>query len=204
MSLFDQANDVIDRLEALNTTVANACAFRALLEDLHKPERDLSLVKEPHIQAIKMVRAGILRALIGTVMACLDRQDRRGNRASVGQILELLKDQGVLSTLSKSTQAGATIQQIDRDYSALVKGRLYSEAWQLRTDLISHVLIKPGGLPEVPYKSIYDLHDAAMRLAVDLFQVGCRPKPEFMDHTASLSKHAKIFWDTYFAGMQSQ
>jgi hypothetical protein len=32
MSLIDHANDVIDRLEVLNTTPANACAFLALLE----------------------------------------------------------------------------------------------------------------------------------------------------------------------------
>jgi hypothetical protein len=52
---------------------------------------------EPHISAITMVRAGILRAAISTVMACLDPADRRGNRASVGQILQMLEDDCVVA-----------------------------------------------------------------------------------------------------------
>ena len=41
----------------------------------------------PHVSAIYMVRAAILRAAIGTIMSCLDPADRRGNRASVGEIV---------------------------------------------------------------------------------------------------------------------
>ncbi len=88
--LIDRANEVIDRLFALDQVIANARAFRALLEDLHA--RDLSVVSGPHVTAISIVRAGILRAAIGTTMACLDPEDRRGNRASVGQILHMLKN----------------------------------------------------------------------------------------------------------------
>jgi hypothetical protein len=53
-----RANEIIGRLFALNDEVANGRTFRALLEDLHA--RDLSVVKEPHIAAITVVRAGIL------------------------------------------------------------------------------------------------------------------------------------------------
>src|ERR1700682_5610991 len=86
--LLERANEVLDRLFALDEAVANARAFRATLEVLYG--RDLSVVNEPHIAAIAIVRAGTLRAMIGMIMACLDRSDRRGNRASVGQILDML------------------------------------------------------------------------------------------------------------------
>jgi hypothetical protein len=74
-ALLARANGIIDRLFALDEEVANGRAFRALLEDLRA--RDLSVVKEPHIAAIAVVRAGILRAFISSVMACLDRSDWR-------------------------------------------------------------------------------------------------------------------------------
>jgi hypothetical protein len=82
-ALIARANKIIDRLFALDEEIANGRAFRALLEDLHA--RDLSVVKEPHIAAITVVRAAILRAVISSVVACLDRGDRRRNRASIGQ-----------------------------------------------------------------------------------------------------------------------
>lgn len=46
-ALIARANEIIDRLFALDEEVANGRAFRALLEDLHA--RDLSVVKEPSI-----------------------------------------------------------------------------------------------------------------------------------------------------------
>src|SRR5262245_23436577 len=94
----DRANDVIDRLSTLDETVANSGAFCALLENLHR--RDLKGVREPHIAAIHVVRAGILRGAIGAVMACLDPSDWRGNRASVGQILAMLKDATLAAVFS--------------------------------------------------------------------------------------------------------
>jgi hypothetical protein len=82
-------NEVLDPLSDLDGAMTNMEAFWALLKDLRG--RDLSLMKAPHALPIAMVRAGILRAAVGTIMACLDsaenRRNRRGNRASVGQIL---------------------------------------------------------------------------------------------------------------------
>jgi hypothetical protein len=80
-----RANEIIDRVFALDNAVANARAFRALLENLHF--RNIAAVQEPHVTAITMVRAGILRSLILSVTACLDQEDRRGgNRASIGRL----------------------------------------------------------------------------------------------------------------------
>lgn len=73
------------RLTALDLAMRNLDAFCALLKDLNaRLVADEPVIDEPHAYAIRMVRAGILRAAIGTVMACLDPADqRRGNRASV-------------------------------------------------------------------------------------------------------------------------
>jgi hypothetical protein len=60
--LLDRANDIIERLFALDEAATNARAFRALLEELHG--RYLSVVEEPHVTAIVIVRAGILRSAI--------------------------------------------------------------------------------------------------------------------------------------------
>jgi hypothetical protein len=49
-ALIDRANDIIERLFALDEAVANARAFRALLEELHT--HDLSAVEEPQVTAI--------------------------------------------------------------------------------------------------------------------------------------------------------
>ena len=111
--MIDRANDVIDRLEALDKTVINASAFRILLEDLHA--RDLTQVAEPHVASITMVRAGILRATMGSVMSCLDRADARGNRASIGQILERLNDSALVTFFLKSGQSsGPTFAALER------------------------------------------------------------------------------------------
>jgi hypothetical protein len=201
--LIDRANDVIGRLFALDDAVSNAGAFRALLEDLDA--RDLQAVKEPHITAITMVRAGILRSAFGAVMACLDPKDWRGNRASIGQIVDLLKDEKLVAVFPEpgtSRDLGvAALQRVTRDYDALVKGDLFEHGRRLRNDAIAHLLISKERTPQVPYETMFSLHDATEKLVNDLYQVCDRGKPRFPGHRAMLSEHARVFWDTYFAGM---
>jgi len=200
----DRANDVIDRLFALDETVANARAFCALLQDLHS--RDLSVVHEPHITAVTMVRAGILRAAIGAIMACLDREDSRGNRASVGQILNLLSDADLVAVFPEHGEPPApgvaALQRANSFYSALVTDDLFQRGRRLRNDMIAHTLMTIDPTPTVTYKTIYGLHSAAEQLVTDLYQVCYRGRPRFIDHRASVNEHAEVFWDTYFAGMR--
>ena len=91
------------RLAALDLAMSNLVAFCALLKDLNaRLVGDEPVVQEPHAYAIRMVRAGILRAAIGTVMACLDPADqKRGNRASVGEIFSLLDGVTAIQQLRK-------------------------------------------------------------------------------------------------------
>jgi hypothetical protein len=203
--LTDRANEVIDRLFALDEAVANARALRAMLEDLHA--RDLSVVREPHVTAITMVRAGILRAAIGTVMACLDPADRRGNRASVGQIIDMLKDETLVAVFRESgtpKELGpAALQQVAGQYGALIGGDLFERGRRFRNDAIAHVLIPDKPTPTLTYETIFALHDAAEQLVTGLYQVCDRGKPRYPDHLGALTEHAKVFWDTYFGGIQA-
>jgi len=48
-----------------------------------------------------MVRAGILRSAISSVLACLDLPDDRNNRASIGQILKMLEDHDIQEVFIK-------------------------------------------------------------------------------------------------------
>jgi hypothetical protein len=203
--LVDRANEVIHRLFALDEAIINARAFRALLEDLHA--RDLSVVKEPHVTAITMVRAGILRSAIGTVMACLDPKDRRGNRASVGQIIDTLKDEKLVAVFPEpgtpKDLGPAALQRVTGQYDALIGGDLFERGRRFRNEAIAHVLIPDEPTPTVTYETIFSLQDATERLVADLYQVCDRGRPRYPDHLTTLSEHAKVFWDTYFAGMQA-
>lgn len=201
----DHANEIIDRLIALDEAVAMGRAFRALLEDLNA--RDLFVVAGPHVAAITMVRAAILRSAIGSVMACLDPQDRRANRASAGQILDMLDDAD-LAVLYRSPgpaqdAASAALQQAKTGYDTLVAGDLFQHGRRLRNEAIAHLLIADTPIPTVEYQAIYQLHDAAERLVVSLYQIIGRGQPEFPDKEAELKEHSKVFWDTYFAGMSA-
>ena len=199
------ANDIIERVFVLDNAVANARAFRALLENLHS--RDLSVVQEPHVTAIIMVRAGILRSLILSVTACLDPEDRRrDNRASIGQILKMLEDDAVVRRFPDPGQspgpALAALARARRDYQALLDDDLWRRARKLRNDAIAHLLISEGPAPGVAYETIYALHDVAERLVTSLYHdVCCRGVPTFLEHQARSTEHAEVFWATYFKGM---
>jgi hypothetical protein len=203
-ALIDHANEVLERLFALDEAVAMGRAFRALLEDLNA--RDQRVVVGPHVVAITMVRAGILRSAIGTVMACLDPEDRRGNRASAGQILTMLKDEHLAAFYpavgAARDAASAALQQAKDDYKALVDGDLFGRGRRLRNEAVAHLLIPDRPTPTVEYEAIYELHDAAERLVAALYGITNRGQPDFPGKTAMLAEHAKVFWDTYFAGMR--
>jgi len=206
-ALVERANEVIERVFVLDDEIANMWAFRALLVDLHT--RDFSLVTGAQVTAVAIARAGFVRAAVSSIMACLDRSDRRENRASVGQILEMLEDAAIVETLPKwgrtTAEATACIQRARDEYQAMLKSDAFSRVRALRDEAISHLLIKGRATPEVPYQMIYELHDKAEKLAIELFEV-CAQRfqpPGFAAHKPNLVKGAKTFWDTYFVGMTS-
>ncbi|MBB5053474.1 hypothetical protein HNQ36_003474 [Afipia massiliensis] len=203
--LRDRANDVLERLFALDEAVANARAFRATLEDLHR--RGLSVVQEPHISAIGMVRAGTLRAAIGAIMACLDPSDWRGNRASAGQILDLLQDSTLAAVFPENAKAAADAAQAlaaaRTEFEALRQDKLFQDGRALRNDAIAHILIPDEPTPTVEYDTFFKLHDAAERLVVLLYIACTRGRPQYIEHEERFKRLATTFWDTYFTGMRA-
>jgi hypothetical protein len=204
--------EVLDPLSDLDGAMTNVEAFWALLKDLRG--RDLSLVKAPHVLAIAMVRAGILRAAVGTIMACLERYDRRRrNRASVGQILYALNDPTLADFFATAGQGPTTaLQQARASYKDLCNSDSFDRMTRLRNKAVAHTLNTPT--PEVDDEAIYELCDGAEQIVTDLFAacgplaediIGERPvRPSFLHYRDTMAKHAKIFWDTYFSGMGHQ
>jgi hypothetical protein len=142
----------------------------------------------------------------GTVMLCLDPADRgRGNRASVGQILDLLNDAELAGAFSESAaSAGAAASALTCAralYTDVIQRDAFKRGRALRNDAISHVLVRDEPTPTVDYQTVYELQDAAERLVTDLYAACCRGYPQFHEHEARLAHLASTFWDTYFAGM---
>jgi AbiU2 len=202
--MIERANkEVLDPLSDLDGAMTNVEAFWALLKDLRA--RDLSVVKAPHVLAITMVRAGILRAVVGTIMACLDPPDRRGNRASVGQILDTLDDDPTLADLFATDGQGSTtaLRQARESYEGLRKSDSFDRVRRLRDKAVAHTLNTPA--PEVDDEAIYELCDGAEQIVIDLYAACGRPaRPSFLHYRDTTAEHAKIFWDTYFSGMAHQ
>jgi hypothetical protein len=192
----NRANEVIERLFALDEEIANACALRALLEDLNG--RDFSVVVSPHVDTITIVRAGILRAFIGSVMACLDRS--ASDRLSVGQIIYMLwKDPEVIALFKTESK----LSDVQRGYEALLKSQLFSDGRRWRNEAIAHLLVRTYPTT-VQYETFYRLHDEAEQLVIALYEICDRGQPQFLNHQERLKELARVFWDTYFKGMRSE
>jgi hypothetical protein len=105
-------------------------------------------------------------------------------------------------TVFETKSGMAALQRAKCEYAALVKGELFQRGRRLRDAAIAHLLVGNDPIPEVAYETFYELHDAAERLTISLYDEVCgRGKPHFLDHQGDLIQHAKIFWDTYFDGM---
>jgi hypothetical protein len=139
--------------------------------------------------------------------ACLDPADRRGNRASIGQILEILEEPGVADAFANRWQpprSGATaLQEARRDYNALLASELFDRGRRLRNEAIAHLLVTDTPTPTVVYDAIYQLEDAAEQLMTRLCKVVGLGAPEFIEQRSPLTESARVFWDTYFRGMTS-
>jgi len=201
--LVECANKVIERLFALNETMESADAFCAYLKELtaHSFLVTEHVLVNPdvaarRVAATRWVHAGIVRAAIATIMACLD--EKGGNRASVGQIIEALKDKTLVGYFASAGQGSTAALQRARDsYEDLLNGDLFDRAKWLRHDVVGHILIRDTPTPKVRYQDIYDLRDAAERIVTDLVAACGRQKPK----PAPVAEKAKFFWDTYLLGM---
>ena len=194
----DLANEIMKRLDALALTLTNARGFRVWIEELHS--RDLSVVKPPHVDAIHMTRAGMLRAAITSIMAALDTKSR--DRASVGQIIHMLEELDLSTLAYRWPHAGfgaATLQQAKADWQAILQGPDYSDCKAHRDNMVAHTLML--ATPVIENQAFFRLHDAAERVGSLLFDVCGYGRPSFVAQKAGLATNAKVFWDTYWRGM---
>jgi hypothetical protein len=156
-----------------------------------------------------MVRAAILRSAISFVVAILDPTDRRGNRASLGEIVKLLKDEALVeflfTTLRKGRGAKPVNQKLHevRDrYHEISAGQSFKRVRDLRHNAIAHLLLPEEPPTTVEYSDIFALSDEIERLVVTLYEgFGNFPAPYFLSLKAQTAERAKLFWHTYFAGV---
>ena len=208
--LFARANEVIDRLFALNEAMESADAFCAYLKELNAHEIlvkqyvavELTDVATMHVAAIRWIHAGILRAAIGTIMSCLDPKDWRGNRASVGRILHLLKDEPLADNFAGAEKGSATaLQQARESYEDLLKGDLFDRGKRLRHNVAAHILMTDPPTPKVHYEDVYGLRDAAERIVTGLYAACGRGTPNYLALRGGTDLQGRFFWETYLSGM---
>jgi hypothetical protein len=207
LSLSDRVDRVSTRAFAVDEAVINLHAFRSLLDDLSS-RGPLTLPRE-HQRAIEMVRAAILRSTIGLVVAILDPPDyckERANRASLGQILEFLKDDAVADRLTQSDPgrfgkpSPHKLAELRSRYTETFKGERLNRVRNLRHKL-AHLLVSEGDLP-VEYDDLFALADEVQEQVIMLFQaIGLR-NPHFVTFEETTAGRAKLFWKTYLAGVE--
>lgn len=199
-------NDVIERAIRLDEEVAQAFAFRALLEGLDR-HYDPPILGD-QADAILMIRAAVIRSLIGCVSAIYDPEDRRrGNRASLGQIVHALKSEPLSSALQRAPSPFIPkpheLTAVSSRYLELVGGTKLENVRKLRNDSIAHNLIGMLAGADVPYDDLYELQGDAEQLLRTLSDGIGLARPTRVDALrGTLTARAQLFWSTYVAGMR--
>lgn len=198
MSRVDDANEIIRRLNVLDTGIANGRAYCALLETLNQP--DTPTLTGDRADAVVMVRAAILRSAIGCVMAALDAADhKRDNRASVGQILKGLKDRGVRRLLAPAAAARPSLKAIKSRYASITASDVAKKCRALRNNAVAHFLLSPAAASSLRYEELSQLQNETEALVADLFAY-CGQRARFRELTNTTAQRATLFWTMLFRG----
>jgi hypothetical protein len=205
-AMLGRANYVLERADTLDGAVSNLQAYRSLLEEQNA--RSLVALPRQQVQAVEMVRAAILRSTISLVVATLDRGDRRGNRASLGEIVRQLEDEPfaefLLTTLRRGRGAKPDSEKLrdPRDrYHEIIDGQTFKRVQDLRHNAIAHLLVSEQPPATVECADIFALAYEIERQVIALYEgLGIRP-PQFASFKEDTAERAKLFWQTYFAGV---
>lgn len=201
-----RANDVLNHIINLDDAVAELYAYRSMLENLNS--RGAIKLPHLHVKAMRVVRAGILRSMISLALAILDQPDRRrGNRASLGQIIELLKDRGLADFLTKpnAKRSARPDRQVLSDacsrYGQLYLSEMFKKMRHLRHHSIAHLLVTDGSSPQdVDYSDIFTVADEIEKCLSGLYRGAGMGEPPFIKLKKTSTEQAKLFWDTYLRG----
>lgn len=205
--MLDRANDLIERAGKLDDAFANLHAFRSLLQDL--ADRCPLRLPPEHSAAIEMVRAAVLRSAIAQLAAMLD--SRRSDRASLGQITEILKDAALIEFIiakrggdaAKAAKMRERLENVGRRYNEIFKGEQFNRVQQLRHDEIGHLLLRDDPTPTVEYADIFALADEVEQQIRKLFEGLGLCEPAFLSWKDKLTERSKLFWDTHLHGIGS-
>ena len=204
-----RANDVLERAMKLDDAVAELRQHRSMLEDLSaRPPIKLA---RPHVLALAVVRACILRSTIVLAVAILDLPDRRRkNRASLGQIFDLLMDQALADVLAApnakryATPNAQKLAEARTVYDRLLAGETAARAHLLRHS-IAHLLAQAESseLPNVEYSDVFMLVDKIEQCFTLLYQgLGIR-LARFVGLKELAAEQARLFWETYLRGVSA-
>ena len=199
--VLDRANDLLSCIYRLDDACAILHGFRSLLEDLNS-RSPIELSRE-QVDAVAIVRAGILRSAIGLAVAMLDKSDRRGNRASLGYIIEVLnEDEEAADCLSTphATRVKPIWQKLRERYEKILAGPIFEGVQRLRNDEIGHLLVREKPTPTVEYADTFALIDEIEKLLITLYEGLPDRQPRFAGLKKETAERAKLFWHTYLAG----
>ena len=198
----DQANDAIERMMKLRDSLANLQAFFSMLRDL--ANRLPLLLNDDHHIAIRVVRAGLMRSAIGLSCAMLDRSDRRGNRASIGEVLDILKDEKTVKAFAHRHRLPdplGTIESIRKRHAAFIGGESFKSIRRLRNDEVGHLLLSDDRAPNVQYDELYEAEKEIEEILNSLFTFAGIRTDDVQDDRRNSERRAKLFWDTYLIGV---
>jgi len=201
----ERVNDLLDCAALVDGATISAraylCQFRNLSDRL-----PLSLgPNQKH--GVEVVRAALLRATIGTAIAILDPTDKRGNRASLGHIMDVLNDASVVELLLADVpprlqdERRNRLAEARKEYATLYASDVARRVRRLRNEAIAHVLRPDTPTPTVETDDVFKLTDDIERLIVSLFDGLWGIAPQFPSIRQPSETYAATFWDTYFAGM---
>jgi hypothetical protein len=115
----------------------------------------------------------------------------------------MLKDEKLVDAFPGSSPHTrmAALQQVRHEYDTLIQGDVFLREKRFRNEAaLAHVLVADDRSPKVDYDDLYHLHDVTEKLVIGLYEV-CNRAPDFFSHDQKWRKHARVFWDTYFLGM---
>jgi hypothetical protein len=205
--LIDRANDLLKRADKLGGAVSNLEVFRRLLADLDArtaPPLPALELSTRHARAIRGVRAAVLRSAIGLTVAILDTHGR--DRASLGQVVKIIGDAALIDFLvearGQNERAGTMREKLRHVCNRYpeVRGRAaFRRVRQLRHNEIGHLLIEATRTSE--RSDLFELADETKQLVGALHEgLGMEPPP-YLSWGDQAAQDAKLFWDTYLAGV---
>src|SRR5262249_19275069 len=153
----------------------------------------------PHLQAIAIIRAGLLRSAIALVVAILDSKGR--DRASLGQISEILKDKTFVKFLANTLYKGRgavvdeqKLQDLCDRHHQIYTSPQFKRVRQLRHDEIGHILIRETPTETVEYADTFALADQIEQQVIMLHGGLGILAPNFIGERKNTDARATMFW----------